>query len=187
MTRHCRTLLAFVALGLLSGMVLGCDGNAGSAKANKSASPTAKVASNPSKASTLPVKSANSPSKADSSASKPVKTPSVTAAPEPVQSDKPVITENEYNVDGLVLLNDTIGVAGSFDGRFLILGTVVNRLEKALNLVQIMFNVYDESGAQVGNAFTSVSGLEAGGRWNFKASAFLPNGRTCKVISLSGM
>jgi hypothetical protein len=75
----------------------------------------------------------------------------------------------EYDVGGLVLLKDTIkGTYGKFSGE--ITGTVVNRRNRALKYAQITFNLYDDSGAQIGTALANIiSGLEAGGRWNFKA------------------
>lgn len=79
--------------------------------------------------------------------------------------------EEEYDADGLVLLRKTLKARrGQFGGK--ITGTVVNRRARKLSYAQIEFNLYDESGAQVGTAFDNISGLEPGGRWNFKATTF---------------
>lgn len=79
--------------------------------------------------------------------------------------------ENEVNVEGLVLLRSSLrGTGDRLGGQ--ITGTVVNRRGKELRYAQITFKLYDKSGAQVGTALANISGLEAGGRWNFKASTF---------------
>src|SRR5262245_15514612 len=92
--------------------------------------------------------------------------------------------EDEHDADGLVLLMKT--VKGESD-RFsvTITGTVVNRRERTLKYAQIKFNVYDESGARVGTALANITGLEAGGRWKFKAVALVDNGRSYKFSELS--
>ena len=84
---------------------------------------------------------------------------------------EPVEDPNQVDYNGLVLLKNT--VSGRSDGDFAtITGTVVNRTGRKLRYVQIIFNMYDKSGAQVGNAIDNLNGFESGGRWNFKATAF---------------
>lgn len=79
--------------------------------------------------------------------------------------------EDEIDVDGLVLLRSSLkGTGGRFTGE--ITGTVINRRGRTLRYVQITFNLYDDSGAQVGTALANINDLEAGGRWNFRAVAF---------------
>ncbi len=98
--------------------------------------------------------------------------------------------EEEYERDGLVLLQKTTnGVSealgnGNFSAE--ISGTVVNRRKSKLNYAQITFNLYDESGAQVGSALANINGLESGGRWNFKATTITSRWKTYKVSGLSG-
>lgn len=93
--------------------------------------------------------------------------------------------EEEIDVDGLVLLRKTVnGTRGEFDGE--ITGTVVNRRGRKLGYAQITFNLYDESGAQVGTALANINGLEPGGRWNFKATTFGTDFVRYKFSELSG-
>lgn len=93
-------------------------------------------------------------------------------------------SDDEIDEDGLVLL--TKSVQGNVTNIGLeITGTVVNRRSKALGYTQITFNVYDESGAQIGTALANINGLEPGGRWNFKAVSFT-KGTTYKFSKLSG-
>src|SRR5262245_14194962 len=54
-------------------------------------------------------------------------------------------------------------------GGLAIKGTVVNDSFKSYRYVQISFNVYDKSGAQVDNAMTNVTDLEQRGTWKFSA------------------
>jgi hypothetical protein len=59
--------------------------------------------------------------------------------------------EEEYEENGLVMLKKTVkAVSGDFSGK--ITGQVVNRRNRTLRYAQISFNLYDESGAQVGSA-----------------------------------
>jgi hypothetical protein len=93
--------------------------------------------------------------------------------------------EHETDVDGLVLLKDTVeGRQTEFGGE--ITGTVVNRRNRKLGYVQITFNLYDESGAQVGSALANINGLEPDGRWNFEANSFGKKFSTYKFSELSG-
>lgn len=93
--------------------------------------------------------------------------------------------EEEYEQNGLVLLRKTVqGKGGQFSGE--ITGTVINRRTRKLNYAQITFNLYDQSGAQVGSAVANINGLEPGGRWNFKASTFGTDFSTYKINELSG-
>jgi hypothetical protein len=62
----------------------------------------------------------------------------------------------------------------------------VNRRGVKLMYAQITFNLYDSSGAQVGSAIANINGLEAGGRWNFKASTFGTDFKKYKFSELSG-
>lgn len=95
------------------------------------------------------------------------------------------LAEEELNVDGLVLLKKTVeGKANEFGIE--ITGTVVNRRNRTLKYAQISFNVYDASGAQVGSALANINGLEAGGRWNFKATAFGQKATSYKFSNLTG-
>ena len=93
--------------------------------------------------------------------------------------------EEEYDLNGLVLLRKTVkGKRGEFDGE--ISGEVVNRRNRKLGYVQITFLLYDESGAQVGNALANINGLEAGGTWKFKASTFGTDFKSYKFNELTG-
>ena len=94
--------------------------------------------------------------------------------------------EEEYDLNGLVLLRKTVkGTRGQFGGA--ITGQVVNRRNRKLSYVQITFLLYDESGAQVGNALANINGLEAGGTWKFNASTFGTDFSSYKFNELTGL
>jgi len=94
--------------------------------------------------------------------------------------------EEEYDADGLVLLKRTVkGEQGEFGTT--IIGTVVNRRDRKLTYAQITFNLYDNSGAQVGTAMANINGLEPGGRWNFKAIGLGGGSSRYKFSELSGL
>lgn len=93
--------------------------------------------------------------------------------------------EEEYEQNGLVLLRKTVeGKTGQFGGE--ITGIVINRRNRKLNYAQITFNLYDDSGAQVGTAIANVNGLESGGRWKFKASSLGTDFSKYKINELTG-
>jgi hypothetical protein len=93
--------------------------------------------------------------------------------------------EEEYEVNGLVLLRKTEkGVYGDFSGQ--ITGTVVNHRDHKLGFVEIRYNLYDGSGAQVGSASDHIIDLEPGGRWNFKAVTLNNRWKSYKCVKLSG-
>lgn len=49
-----------------------------------------------------------------------------------------------------------------------IVGTLKNNTDRTYSYVRVTFNLYNESGAQVGTAVDSVRNLEAGGTWKFE-------------------
>lgn len=53
-----------------------------------------------------------------------------------------------------------------------ITGSVVNESDREFKSVMIEFNIYDRSGSQVGTASDTVSNLEPGKTWRFKASVY---------------
>ncbi len=93
--------------------------------------------------------------------------------------------EEEYDANGLVLLRKTVdGKVGEFGGE--ITGMVVNRRSRKLSYAQITFNLYDESGSQVGSAIGNINGLEPGGTWKFKATSLGVKFVKYKFSELSG-
>lgn len=81
------------------------------------------------------------------------------------------LAETESNYDGLVLMRKTVSATlGGSNAR--ISGVVENRRNTKLKYAQITFNLYDASGAQVGSAIDTITGLEPGGRWKFTATDF---------------
>jgi hypothetical protein len=93
--------------------------------------------------------------------------------------------EDEYDVNGLVLLTNTMKGTHAKDGSAIV-GTVVNRRHQVLTRIEISFNLYDASGAQVGTASAITDHLEAGGQWNFTAVTHADTWSTFKVSGLSG-
>lgn len=94
-------------------------------------------------------------------------------------------SEDEFENNGLVFLVKTTQ-ANHDEVGLTVTGTVINRRNRTVTYVQIIFNLYDEGGAQVGTAFANTNNLEAGGRWNFTAIGASPEARSCRVSSLSG-
>lgn len=47
-------------------------------------------------------------------------------------------------------------------------GTLRNNSNKEFSYVQVEFNLYDDTGAQVGSTFANINNLEAGGTWHFE-------------------
>ena len=93
--------------------------------------------------------------------------------------------EEEIDVAGLVLLRKSVSGRGDqFGGT--ISGIVVNRRGTDLRYTEITFNLYDESGAQVGSAMANITGLEAGGRWKFEAQTFDTRWTKYKFDKLEG-
>lgn len=54
---------------------------------------------------------------------------------------------------------------------YYITGTVTNNTDEEKSYVQIIFNLYDSEGNQIGTAMDNINNLKAGGTWKFKALA----------------
>ena len=67
-----------------------------------------------------------------------------------------------------------------------IVGSVKNNSGKEYSYVQVEFNLYDKSDAQVGTAFTNVNNLEPYGTWKFKALVSEDNATGAKFKGVSG-
>lgn len=50
-----------------------------------------------------------------------------------------------------------------------IIGTIKNNTKNTYIYVQVSFNLYDKSGAQIGSTMDNINNLEPGGTWKFKA------------------
>jgi hypothetical protein len=97
--------------------------------------------------------------------------------------------EEERDFDGLALRRHT--VAGSYresdygpvSGE--IVGEVINRRPKTVGFVRITINLYDADENRIGTTSASISNLEAGSTWKFRAPVF---GRfhAFKVVKLTG-
>ena len=99
--------------------------------------------------------------------------------------EKALKAEEEYEQNGLVLLRKTVhGKQSEFGGE--ISGEVINRRKHKLSYAQIQFNLYDDSGAQVGTALANINGLEPGGKWKFEAHSLGTKFSTYKFSELTG-
>ncbi|MCE5322107.1 FxLYD domain-containing protein [bacterium] len=65
-------------------------------------------------------------------------------------------------------------------------GVVKNNSNRTYSYVQIEFNVYDSSNAQIGSAMANINNLEPGGIWKFEAVALEDNVASAKFKDLSG-
>ncbi|MFN9411857.1 MAG: FxLYD domain-containing protein [Pirellula sp.] len=93
--------------------------------------------------------------------------------------------ELELDFNGLVLMRKTVsGSQGPLGGT--ITGIVENRRRRKLTYAQITFNLYDDSGAQVGTAIANINGLEPGGKWKFEAVSFGQEFTKYKISELTG-
>jgi hypothetical protein len=72
------------------------------------------------------------------------------------------------------------------DGGFKIVGTVKNTSGRQYGYAQIVFSLYDKSGAPVGNAWANVNNLEAGGTWKFEALVVEDRAETFKFSDITG-
>ena len=89
------------------------------------------------------------------------------------------------HANGLVLMRKTVSAkTGDFGGT--IQGVVENRRDRKLIYAEITFNLYDESGAQVGSAMANITGLEPRGKWKFEATSFGTDFSTYKFSELTG-
>lgn len=55
-----------------------------------------------------------------------------------------------------------------------VVGTAVNRTGRDLSYVSVSFNVLDQAGAVVGDAFTNMTNLRTGQSWHFEAGIIDP-------------
>ncbi len=78
----------------------------------------------------------------------------------PPEPEKPVV---------LMITSELAMQDLDFDGRYAT-GLITNVSEKPFRSVYLDFNVYNAEGAQIGNALESISNLEAGGKWRFRAT-----------------
>lgn len=77
--------------------------------------------------------------------------------------------EEENLVDGFEVMGD---FTEERDDYFLyISGSVKNRTGRELNYAQIIFNLYDKEGAQIGTAVDNINNIREDGVWKFKAMA----------------
>ena len=72
-----------------------------------------------------------------------------------------------------------------FGNKYLV-GTVKNNSDKQYSYVQVEFNLYDESGAQIGTTFANVNNLEAHGTWKFEAIVTEDKATRAKLKGVSG-
>lgn len=74
---------------------------------------------------------------------------------------------------------------GEYGNRYIV-GSVRNNTNKQYSYVQVEFNLYDESGAQVGSAMTNVNNLEPSGIWKFEAVVMEDSATKAKFKDVTG-
>jgi hypothetical protein len=74
---------------------------------------------------------------------------------------------------------------GEFGARRLA-GTVVNDSDKEYSYAQVEFNLYDDSGAQVGSTFTNINNLEPHATWRFEAVVLEDNATSARLKAVWG-
>ena len=76
---------------------------------------------------------------------------------------------------------------GTYDGYgYYVTGTIVNNTNKQYTYVQVTFNLYDSSGAQVGTALDNINYLEANGTWKFSAIGISDDVASYKLAEITG-
>jgi len=108
--------------------------------------------------------------------------PSPTATPTPRPTSPPVYGRS---ADGLLELREWDYAWRKYGG-VSIAGTVVSRSYQSYSYVEIWFNLYDKNGAQVGNAWTNVTNLDALGTWRFEALVLEDNVYHATFVALRG-
>lgn len=74
---------------------------------------------------------------------------------------------------------------GEYGNRYIV-GTVKNNTNKQYSYVQIEFNLYDKSGAQVGSTMDNINNLEPQGTWKFEAIVMEDKATQAKLKGVSG-
>lgn len=76
---------------------------------------------------------------------------------------------------------------GSYDGfAYYVTGTVKNNTKKQYSYVQVIFNLYDTDGAQIGTAMANINNLESNGTWKFKALGVTEQVASYKLAEITG-
>ena len=76
---------------------------------------------------------------------------------------------------------------GNYDGfAYYVNGTIKNNTDKQYSYVQVTFNLYDASGAQIGTAMANINNLEGNGTWKFKAIGGTQNATSYKLAEITG-
>ena len=73
---------------------------------------------------------------------------------------------------------------GEYGSRSLV-GKVKNDSDKQYSYVQVEFNLYDKSGAQVGSTMANVNNLEPNGTWKFEAVVLQNNASSAKLKGIT--
>ena len=77
--------------------------------------------------------------------------------------------EDENLVDGFEIMGEFSEERDSFS--LYITGKVKNKKGRELSYAQIIFNLYDKDGAQIGTAVDNINNVKEDGVWKFKAIA----------------
>lgn len=66
-----------------------------------------------------------------------------------------------------------------------IVGTLKNNTKKQYSYAQVEFNLYDDTGAQVGSTLANINNLEPGGTWAFEAGVLEGRATQAKLKGIS--
>lgn len=75
-------------------------------------------------------------------------------------------------VSCLAVASDDIGFEA---GSWIVTGTARNQCGRTIGSGRVVYKITNSSGAIIGNVSDSVSGIEAGGTWKFKATGPVPD------------
>lgn len=83
-------------------------------------------------------------------------------------------TDQRFTITELSLASGEYGMTN-------ISGMLTNNTDKQYSYVQVEFNAYDKSGAQIGSDIVNVNNLEPHGHWKFKTPVLQQDADTIKI------
>ena len=102
----------------------------------------------------------------------------------PTVTTNSTVTRSEETSKPALEVLQTRSISDSYS-RYIV-GKVRNNTDRTYSYVQVSFNLYDNSGAQVGSTLDNINNLEPNGIWKFKAIIIGDNVASFKFKDVSG-
>lgn len=103
----------------------------------------------------------------------------------PQTRTEPTPSETEPSTESGLTVVSFNWATEEYGSRYLV-GTVKNNTDKQYSYVQVEFNLYDNSGAQVGSTADNINNLEPHGTWKFKAMVMEEKATRAKLKGITG-